>query len=91
MYASFVYGAAKATFNRCSFSGVDRAAKVYGTGGTLNVEYNTCTFTSSTLNKAGVEIDATYATTAVVLNACSQTDMADLYALKGAKGTVTVK
>lgn len=91
MYASFVYGAAKATFNRCSFSGVDRAAKVYGTGGTLNVEYNTCTFTSSTLNKAGVEIDASYATTAVVLNACSQTDMADLYALKGAKGTVTVK
>ena len=90
-YASFVYGAAKATFNRCSFSGVDRAAKVYGTGGTLNVEYNTCTFTSSTLNKAGVEIDASYATTAVVLNACSQTDMADLYALKGAKGTVTVK
>ena len=91
MYASFVYGAAKATFNRCSFSGVDRAAKVYGTGGTLNVEYNTCTFTSSTLKKAGVEIDATYATTAVVINACSQTDMAGLYALEGAKGTVTVK
>ena len=91
MYASFVYGAAKATFNRCSFRGVDRAAKVYGTGGTLNVEYNTCTFTSSTLKKAGVEIDATYATTAVVLNACSQTDMAGLYALEGAKGTVTVK
>lgn len=90
-YASFVYGATKATFNRCSFSGVDRAAKVYGTGGTLDVEYNTCTFTSSTLNKAGVEIDASYATTAVVLNACSQTDMADLYALEGANGTVTVK
>ena len=90
-YASFVYGATKATFNRCSFSGVDRAAKVYGTGGTLDVEYNTCTFTSSTLNKAGVEIDASYATTAVVLNACSQTDMAGLYALEGTKGTVTVK
>ncbi len=89
-YASFVYGVNKATFNRCSFSGVDRAAKVYGTGGDLDVEYNTCTFTSSTLNKSGVEIDASYATTVVKLNTCSQTAMAGLYALKGSKGTVYV-
>lgn len=89
-YASFVYGATKATFNNCSFRGVDRAAKIYGTGGTLNVEYNNCTYTSATLNKAGVEIDATYAETTVVLKGCSQTAMKDLYALKGAKGSVTV-
>ncbi|MBR1962052.1 MAG: hypothetical protein IKA26_03745 [Alistipes sp.] len=89
-YASFVYGAKKATFNRCSFSGVDRAAKVYGSGGVLDVEYNTCEYTSSTLNKSGVEIDASYATTTVNLNNCSQTAMAGLYALKGAKGTVYV-
>lgn len=89
-YASFVYGATKATFNRCSFSGVERAAKVYGTGGTLNVEYNTCEFTSSSLNKSGVEIDATYATTTVALNNCTQTAMAGLYALEGSKGAVLV-
>ena len=89
-YASVVYGVNKATFNRCSFSGVDRAAKVYGTGGDLDVEYNTCTFTSSTLNKYGVEIDASYATTVVKLNTCSQTAMAGLYALEGSKGTVYV-
>jgi len=89
-YASFVYGAKKATFNRCSFSGVDRAAKVYGSGGVLDVEYNTCEYTSSTLNKSGVEIDASYATTTVNLNNCSQTAMAGLYALKGTKGTVYV-
>ena len=89
-YASFVYGATKATFNRCNFSGVERAAKVYGTGGVLDVEYNTCKYTSSTLNKSGVEIDASYATTTVNLNNCSQTAMAGLYALEGAKGVVYV-
>ena len=89
-YASFVYGATKATFNRCSFSGVDRAAKVYGTGGTLDIEYNTCKFTSTSLNKSGVEIDASYATTTVALNTCTQTAMAGLFALEGSKGTVLV-
>ena len=90
-YASFVYGAAKAIFNNCSFSGVDRAAKIYGTGGELDVEYNNCTFTSTTSNKAAVNIDASYATTTVVLNGCSQTGMPSLYAVAGAKATVTVK
>jgi len=47
-------------------------------------------YTSSTLNKSGVEIDASYATTTVNLNNCSQTAMAGLYALKGANGVVYV-
>ena len=89
-YASFVYGAKKATFNRCSFSGVDRAAKVYGTGGVLDVEYNNCTFTSTTSNKYAVNIDASYATTKVALNGCSQTGMPGLYLVTGAKATVYV-
>ena len=89
-YASFVYGAKKATFNRCSFSGVDRAAKVYGTGGVLDVEYNNCTFTSTTSNKFAVNIDASYATTKVALNGCSQTGMPGLYLVTGAKATVYV-
>ena len=89
-YAVFVYGAEKATFNNCSFSGVDRAAKIYGTGGVLDVEYNDCTFTSTTANKYAVNIDATYATTTVALNGCSQTGMPGLYKVDGAKGTVSV-
>ena len=89
-YASFVYGATKATYNKCAFSGVDRAAKVYGTGGTIVAEYNECTFTSSSVNKNGIEIDASFATTTVNINNCSQTGMAGLYALKGSKGTVYV-
>ena len=89
-YAVFVYGAAKATFNNCSFSGVDRAAKIYGTGGVLDVEYNNCTFTSTTANKYAVNIDATYATTTVALNGCSQTGMPGLYKVDGTKGTVSV-
>ena len=89
-YASFVYGATKATYNECAFSGVDRAAKVYGTGGTIVAEYNECTFTSSSVNKNGIEIDASYATTTVNINNCSQTGMAGLYALEGSKGTVYV-
>ena len=89
-YASFVYGAKKVNFNRCSFSGVDRAAKVYGTGGVLDVEYNNCTFTSTTSNKYAVNIDASYATTKVALNGCSQTGMPGLYLVTGAKATVFV-
>ena len=89
-YAVFVYGAKKATFNNCSFSGVDRAAKIYGTGGVLDVEYNNCTFTSTTTNKYAVNIDATYATTTVALNGCSQTGMPGLYKVDGTKGTVSV-
>ena len=89
-YASFVYGATKATFNDCSFSGVDRAAKIYGTGGVLNVEYNNCTFTSTTSNKYAVNIDASYATTNVALNDCSQTGMPGLFAVTGSKASITV-
>ena len=89
-YASFVYGAKKATFNRCSFSGVDRAAKVYGSGGAIDVEYNNCTFTSTTPNKYAVNIDASYATTKVALNGCSQTGMPGLYLVTGANATVYV-
>ena len=89
-YASFVYGATKATYNKCTFSGVDRAAKVYGSGGTIVAEYNECTFTSSSVNKNGIEIDASYATTTVNINKCSQTRMAGLYALEGSKGTVNI-
>ncbi|MBP3440454.1 MAG: hypothetical protein J6K24_04320 [Tidjanibacter sp.] len=91
MYASFVYGVEKATFNTCSFSGVDRAAKVYGTGGDLDVVYDNCTFTSTNTNKAGINIDATYATTTVAINnGCSQTNMNGLYAVEGTKATVTI-
>ena len=89
-YASFVYGATKATYNECTFSGVDRAAKVYGSGGTIVAEYNECKFTSSSVNKNGIEIDASYATTTVNINNCSQTGMAGLYALEGSKGTVNI-
>ena len=89
-YASFVYGVKKVTFNDCSFSGVDRAAKIYGTGGTIEAEYNNCTFTSTTSNKYAVNIDASYATTKVVLNGCSQTGTPGLYAVTGAKATVWV-
>ena len=89
-YASFIYGCTKVTFNDCSFSGVDRAAKVYGTGGAIDVEYNNCTFTSTTSNKYAVNIDASYATTKVALNGCSQTGMPGLYAVTGAKATVWV-
>ena len=89
-YASFVYGAKKATFNDCSFSGVDRAAKIFGDGGTIEAEYNNCTFTSTTSNKYAVNIDASYATTKVALNGCSQTGMPGLYAVVGAKATVWV-
>ena len=89
-YASFVYGATKVTFTDCSFSGVDRAAKIYGTGGAIEVEYNNCTFTSTTSNKYAVNIDASYATTKVALNGCSQTGMPGLYAVVGAKATVWV-
>ncbi len=89
-YASFVYGAKKVTFNDCSFSGVDRAAKIYGTGGAIDVEYNNCTFTSTTSGKYAVNIDASYATTKVALNGCSQTGMPGLYAVTGAKATVWV-
>lgn len=91
-YASFVYGVNKAIFNKCAFSGVDRAAKVYATGGDLDIEYKGCTYTSTTTNKAGVEIDATYATTVVYFDKhCSQTGMNGLYAVKGSKATVTVE
>ena len=91
-YASFVYGVNKAIFNKCAFSGVDRAAKVYATGGDLDIEYKGCTYTSTTTNKAGVEIDATYATTVVYFDKhCSQTGMNGLYAVKGGKATVTVE
>ena len=89
-YASFVYGATKVTFTDCSFSGVDRAAKIYGTGGAIEAEYNNCTFTSTTSNKYAVNIDASYATTKVALNGCSQTGMPGLYAVVGAKATVWV-
>jgi hypothetical protein len=89
-YASFVYGATKATYNECAFKGVDRAAKVFGTGGTIVAEYNECTFTSSSVNKNGIEIDASLATTTVNINNCSQTGMAGLYALKGSNGTVNI-
>ena len=89
-YPSFVYGAKKATFNDCSFSGVDRAAKIYGTGGVIDAEYNNCTFTSTTSGKYAVNIDASYATTKVALNGCSQTGMPGLYAVVGAKATVWV-
>ena len=89
-YASFVYGATKVTFTDCSFSGVDRAAKIYGSGGAIEAEYNNCTFTSTTSNKYAVNIDASYATTKVALNGCSQTGMPGLYAVVGAKATVWV-
>ena len=89
-YASFVYGATKVTFTDCSFSGVDRAAKIYGTGGAIEVEYNNCTFTSTTSNKYAVNIDASYATTKVAVNGCSQTGMPGLYAVVGAKAPVWV-
>ena len=89
-YASFVYGCTKVTFNDCSFSGVDRAAKIYGTGGAIEAEYNNCTFTSTTSNKYAVNIDASYATTKVALNSCSQTGMPGLYAVVGTKATVWV-
>ena len=89
-YASFVYGAKKVTFNDCSFSGVDRAAKIYGSGGAIEAEYNNCTFTSTTSNKYAVNIDASYATTKVALNGCSQTGMPGLYLVAGTKATVYV-
>ncbi len=89
-YASFVYGAKKATFTDCSFSGVDRAAKIYGAGGAIEAEYNNCTFTSTTSGKYAVNIDASYATTKVALNGCSQTGMPGLYAVAGTKATVWV-
>jgi hypothetical protein len=89
-YASFVYGATKVTLNDCSFSGDDRAAKIYGSGGAIEAEYNNCTFTSTTSNKYAVNIDASSATTKVVLNGCSQTGMPGLYAVTGAKATVWV-
>lgn len=91
-YASFVYGAANTVkFNTCKFSGVDRAAKVYGTGGTLNVLYDNCTFTSTTQNKAAVNVDATLATTTInINNDCSQTGMGELYALVGTKGVIYI-
>ncbi len=89
-YCSFVYGATKATFTECDFKGVDRAAKVYGTGGNIDVVYDNCTFTSTTTNKAAINIDANYATTTVAINGCSQTNMNDLYAVVGTKATVTI-
>ena len=91
-YASFVYGAANTVkFNTCKFSGVDRAAKVYGTGGTLNVLYDNCTFTSTTQNKAAVNVDANFATTTInINNDCSQTGMGELYALVGTKGVIYI-
>ena len=89
-YASFVYAATKATFTDCSFSGVDRAAKIYGTGGVIDVEYNNCTFTSTTSNKYAVNINASYATTKVALNGCSQTGTPGLYLVDGTKATVWV-
>ena len=89
-YPSFVYGATKATFTDCSFSGVDRAAKIYGTGGVIDVEYNNCTFTSTTSNKYAVNINASYATTKVALNGCSQTGTPGLYLVDGTKATVWV-
>jgi hypothetical protein len=89
-YPSFVYGAKKATFNECSFKGVDRAAKIYGTGGAIEAEYNNCTFTSTTSDKYAVNIDASYATTKVALNGCSQTGMPGLYLVEGTKATVWV-
>jgi hypothetical protein len=89
-YPSFVYGATKVTFNDCSFSGVDRAAKIYGTGGVIDVEYNNCTFTSTTSNKYAVNINASYATTKVALNGCSQTGTPGLYLVEGTKATVWV-
>ena len=89
-YASFVYAATKATFTDCSFSGVDRAAKVYAAGGAIEAEYNNCTFTSTTSNKYAVNIDASYATTKVALNGCSQTGTPGLYAVTGANATVWV-
>ncbi len=90
-YASFVYGATKATFTKCSFSGVDRAAKVYGSGGKLDVVYDECTFTSTTQNKAAVNVDATYATITVALNnGCKQTGMGELYALVGNNGVIYI-
>ena len=89
-YCVFVYGVNKATFTECSFSGIDRAAKTYNEGNTLDVVFDNCTFTSTTTNKAAINIDANYATTTVAINGCSQTNMNDLYAIAGTKATVTV-
>ena len=60
-YAAFVY-AGKATYNNCTFEGVDRAAKVYNHGDTYDCAavYNNCTFKASKVYKTAVEIDATY-------------------------------
>ena len=91
-------GSATWTFNKCEFGGADNgayasfvyAAKIYGTGGAIDVEYNNCTFTSTTSNKYAVNIDASYATTKVALNGCSQTGMPGLYAVVGTEATVWV-
>ncbi len=60
-YPAFVY-AGKATYNNCTFEGVDRAAKVYNHGDDYNCAavYNNCTFRASKVYKTAVEIDATY-------------------------------
>ena len=87
-YASFVYAAKEVVFTECSFSGEDRAAKIYGDGGDLYVEYHNCEFTSTTTNKAAIAIDATSANTIVIVDECSQTNMNGLYSLDGTKGVV---
>lgn len=59
-YAAWVY-AGTVVYNKCTFSGNDRAAKVYNENSNsgLNVTYNNCTFKSSTANKTAVEVDVT--------------------------------
>lgn len=59
-YAAWVY-AGTVVYNKCTFSGNDRAAKVFNENPNsgLNVTYNNCTFKSSTPNKTAVEVDVT--------------------------------
>lgn len=59
-YAAWVY-AGTVVYNKCTFSGNDRAAKVFNENPNsgLNVTYNNCTFKSSTANKTAVEVDVT--------------------------------
>ncbi len=56
-YAAWVY-AGTVVYNKCTFSGNDRAAKVFNENPNsgLNVTYNNCTFKSSTPNKTAVEV-----------------------------------
>lgn len=60
-YAAWVYSGT-ATYTKCTFNAVDRAAKVYTeANGTATVVYTDCKFNAQEVNKSAVEIDASLA------------------------------